>query len=167
MLEQLITYRGRSNVNKRTWTAIEAAEAICGFKFVITQGSYNTSVAASGGTHAGGGVVDIRTRDLSDANKIKVRNALRMVGFCAWLRTPDQANWPYHCHAVLKGDKDLSRQAAAQVVDYMEGRNGLASKGKDDGPRDWVNVTLEGYLAARKAIQDALLKGDTRPRNSK
>jgi peptidoglycan hydrolase-like protein with peptidoglycan-binding domain len=29
------------------------------------------------------------------------------------------------------------------VVDYYEGRNGLANSGRDDGPRQWVGVTWE------------------------
>ena len=45
---------GRSNVNRRTWNMIQAAENLAGFTFVITQGSYNKGVSASAGTHDGG-----------------------------------------------------------------------------------------------------------------
>ena len=174
--EKIITHRGRSNVNQRTWNMLEAAEKLAGFKFVITQGSYNTGgVRASGGTHDGGGVVDIRARDLGPANRGATVLALRKVGFAAWLRTPDQANWPYHIHAVAKGDKDLSGQASAQVAAYVKGRNGLRRNLKDDGPPGYYGVTWELHqqlhkAAARASVADTRPRtsvADTRPRNSK
>ena len=44
--EEVIKHRGRSNVNRRTWNMIQAAENLAGFTFVITQGSYNKGVSA-------------------------------------------------------------------------------------------------------------------------
>lgn len=123
-------WRGRTNVDAWTIAAIEYAEELAGHEFVITQGSYNSSVSQSGGTHDGGGVVDIRwTGDVGDVR------ALRMAGFAAWHRTPAQGDWVDHVHAVLVGHGRLSAAAAAQVDDYRAGRNGLASHGPDDGPR--------------------------------
>jgi hypothetical protein len=165
--EELITHRGRSNVNRRTWNMIQAAENIAGFTFVITQGSYNPGgVSASGGTHDGGGVVDIRARDLGPAKRGAVVLALRKVGFAAWLRTPAQADWPYHIHAVAKGDRDLSAQARAQVVSYLHARNGLRRNRPDDGPPGYYNMTWELYRSLRATVAK-VSPADDRPRNSR
>lgn len=130
-------------INKRTAAMIKAAEKKSGQNIVLTQGSYNPGgVGASGGTHDGGGVVDISVTNLS--NKTAVVNALRQVGFAAWYRSPDQGNWAAHIHAVAISDTDMSPQAQAQVGDYFLGRNGLANHGKDDGPKV-KKVTWEEY----------------------
>jgi len=165
--EEIITHRGRSNVNRRTWNMLEAAEKLAGFKFVITQGSYNKGgVSKSAGTHDGGGVMDIRARDLTPVKRGAVVLALRKVGFAAWLRTPAQANWPYHIHAVAKGDKDVSAQARGQIASYLKEHNGLRGDHKDDGPPGYYGMTWELYQQLHKAA--AVVKaGDTRPRNSK
>jgi hypothetical protein len=163
--EVLITHRGRSNVSRRTWNMIQAAENIAGFPFVITQGSYNKGgVKASGGTHDGGGVIDIRARDLRPAQRGAAVLALRKVGFAAWLRTPAQANWPYHIHAVAKGDRDLSAQAQAQVLSYLHGRNGLRRQQSDDGPPGYYTMTWDLYRQLRQTVAK-ISPGDDRPRN--
>lgn len=123
-------WRGRTNVDALTIAALEYAEQLAGKTFTVTQGSYNTSVSASAGTHAGGGAVDLRwTWDHADIV------ALRRAGFAAWHRTPDQGGWPHHIHAVLVDHPKLSPAAARQVEAYRAGRNGLANNGPDDGPR--------------------------------
>ena len=87
-------------------------------------------------THDGGGVVDLRSRDLFDKGLTipQVLLALRRSGFAAWFRSPAQGFDP-HIHAVALGDREASPQAAAQEAAYRNGRNGLASNGPDDGPR--------------------------------
>jgi hypothetical protein len=111
-----------------------------------SQGSYNRGgVAASAGTHDGGGAVDIKVSHLSGHERQIIVREMRRVGFAAWLRTPAQSNWPYHVHAIAIGQADLSSGARAQVEDYKRGRNGLARHDRDDGPRDFVNVTWEKY----------------------
>lgn len=128
-------WRGRTNVDALTIQAIEAAEKRAGFTFSVTQGSYQDTVAASAGTHDGGGVVDLSSRYLSASRKTKMVRALREVGFAAWLRTPSQGPWVEHVHAVLVDHPLLSPSAARQVVSYRSGRNGLANNAVDDGPR--------------------------------
>jgi len=129
-----------------------------------TQGSYNTSVSASAGTHAGGGAIDLAAKDLTSKQRKTLVYEMRRVGFAAWLRTPAQSNWPYHVHAIAIGCKDLSDGAKAQVVAYKQNRNGLASGGPDDGPRDFVDVTWEKYnnqeedMAISKADADLIAK---------
>lgn len=116
-----------------------------------TQGSWSTSVGASADTHSGPGAIDVAAADLTPAERAEVVAAMRKVGWAAWLRTPEQANWPFHIHGIAVGCDDLPPAAASQVRDYLEGRNGLAGRGSDDGPRDWVGVTWESYLA-RKVV---------------
>lgn len=161
-MQKVIQYRGVS-LNQRTIDMIEAAEWVAGFKFHLTQGSYNAGgVAASAGTHDGGGAVDISLKDQNTGvlfpkvRRETIRNAARQVGFAAWIRDPSQSrtSWPWHTHCIAIGDPDLSGSAEkgtgaiGQVQDYKNGFNGLASGGKDDGPRTWVNVTWESWQKA-------------------
>lgn len=128
---------------------IVAARVVCDAPLVITQGCYNAGgVAASAGTHDGGGAVDIRARDLSDAQIAEAVLKLRHVGFAAWHRLPSQGPWVEHIHCIAIGCPDLSSGAAYQVTAYKEGLNGLANRGKDDGPRTYVDWTWEKYKAA-------------------
>ena len=123
------SWRGRTNVDALTIAAIERAEKIGGHEFVVTQGSYQSTVAASAGTHDGGGAVDLRW-----CGHLACIRALRVAGFAAWHRTPRQGPWPDHVHAIVVGHPALSASAASQVVAYRRGRNGLVSNGVDDGP---------------------------------
>lgn len=100
---------------------VSAALARAGGGFSITQGEYSNSVAASAGTHSGGGVVDIAA---GPGNGPGMVARLRAAGFAAWLRTPAEG-FPYHIHAVLMNHPDLSPQARAQVASYLAGGNGL------------------------------------------
>jgi peptidoglycan hydrolase-like protein with peptidoglycan-binding domain len=123
-------------VNVRTESMLAEAERRLGRRLVLTQGSYNPGGdPTSAGTHDGGGVVDISVRGMTGADRASVTRALREVGFAAWVRNPSQGSWPWHIHAAAISDTDLSSQAQHQVGDYYLGRNGLANRGPDDGPR--------------------------------
>jgi hypothetical protein len=137
------SFRGK-RMNYRTIKMLLAAERLSGKQFAITQGSYSTSVAASGGTHAGGGVLDLGWT----GSNTDVRN-LRRAGFAAWHRNPLQGPWRDHMHIVAMGDPTESPQAKAQVASYLAGGNGLG--GTDDGPR----VAVEADLAHALGITDA------------
>jgi peptidoglycan hydrolase-like protein with peptidoglycan-binding domain len=129
-------------VNERTASMLKAAEKRAGVNFTVTQGSYNSDVGSSAGTHDGGGAVDLSVRGLpSTSDAVK---ALRQVGFAAWHRTPSQGPWAAHIHAVAISDTAMSPQAQAQVGDYFKGLNGLANHAKDDGPQV-KKVTWEEY----------------------
>ena len=170
--ERIVKHRGRSNVNQRTWDMIEAAEHLAGFRFVITQGSYNKGgVSASAGTHDGGGVIDLRARDLSARERGIVVLSMRKVGFAAWLRVPSQSPkkpWPYHIHGVAIGDKDLARAARQQVGQYRNRQNGLKGGRRDDGPPNFYDMTWDRFQLGKRAKTQARLinPNDTRPRNS-
>lgn len=116
-----------------------------------TQGSYSGGVDASAGTHSGCGAIDLAAAALNQWQRDNLVQAMRQVGFAAWLRTPAQSDWPYHVHAIAvqpggKHDRGcLAGAAHDQVIDYYEGRNGLASNAPDDGPRQYVGTTWETY----------------------
>ena len=131
------TRRDGVTLNYRTLEMFEITElrSIDFAPLVLSQGSYTTGVSQSAGTHSGGGALDVRVRDLTQAQIDKVVWALRKTGFAAWHRLPSQGDWPEHIHAIAIGDKELSAAAAAQVVAYKNGRNGLANNGPDDGPK--------------------------------
>lgn len=129
-----ITRDGKT-INQRTDDMLKQAETLYGKAIPrISQGSYNAGgVAASKGTHDGGGVIDIGLTAASPEDRQKLVIALRKVGFAAWLRTPSQG-FAYHIHANAIGDKEFSSSAAWQVREYFAGRDGLAGKGPDTHP---------------------------------
>jgi peptidoglycan hydrolase-like protein with peptidoglycan-binding domain len=132
-------------VDTRTRNMLAEAKRLLGRDLVLLQGSYNRGGdPTSAGTHDGGGVVDISVKGMSSATRIAVVRALRRVGFAAWVRSPDQADWPWHIHAAAINDTDLSSQAQHQIGDYYLGLNGLAGRGPDDGPKVTIR-TWEEY----------------------
>ena len=131
------TFSGKT-VNQRTRDMLAEAQTILGFNIVLSQGSYNAGgVDASAGTHDGGGAIDVSVSALSTTQRWQTVKALRTVGFAAWLRTPDQGDWPYHIHGIAVGDTDLPISARNQVADYYVGKNGLASHAADNTPADY------------------------------
>lgn len=130
----LTTHDGKT-VDELTAAALRLAEIRLGYTLTITQGSYNTGgVKASGGTHDGGGVVDLAPFD--HAAKVFV---LRRIGFAAWYRPElwrdGKRVWPPHIHAVLIGHGRLSDAARAQAAEYLAGGDGLVGEAPDNGPR--------------------------------
>jgi hypothetical protein len=107
---------------------------------VITQGSFNTTVGPSKGTHDRGGVFDVSVRGPGATINKKLR-VLRREGFAAWHRRPEQFkaadHVPEHIHAVSLFDTDLSTAAGNQKRDFLADPplNGLLNKGDDDGPK--------------------------------
>ena len=134
-------------INTRTQSMLAEAERLLGRDLVLTQGSYNPGGdPTSAGTHDGGGVVDISVEGMSAATRVSVARALRQVGFAAWVRNPDQGDWPWHIHAAAISDTDLSSQAQHQTGDYYLGLNGLADRGPDDGPKVTIRTWEEYQL---------------------
>ena len=129
-MEKRVEVQGHT-LNVRTRRMLHMAEERLGFGLDIIQGSYNNSVSASGGTHGGGGAIDVSAKRRPN----EVVRVLREVGFAAWHRLPSQGPWIEHIHAVAIADPELSPAARQQVCEYEAGRNGLANNGKDDGPR--------------------------------
>ncbi len=130
-------------LNARTLAMLDQAQVIYSagggllyFRQGLTQGSYTGGVlAASFGTHDGGGAVDLSVRDpgtwdVMTAEIEPMVHALRLAGFAAWLRDtgdlyPDS---PIHIHAIAMGDAELSEAARAQIdgtFGYLRGFDGL------------------------------------------
>lgn len=123
-----VSWRGHT-FDKMTIAAILAAEDRLGFQVVITQGSYNTSVAASSQTHAGSGALDMH---FAPATSDKIVLAFRQTGFAAWRRFKS-SSWPDHIHGELLNDPHASDEAKTQWEAYRQGEDALG--GKDLGPR--------------------------------
>jgi hypothetical protein len=127
-------------INARTLWMLKRAAVLYhgrGSPLNVIQGSYTAVLAASFGTHAGGGAVDISVRVsltssgvLSETEQLALVRALREAGFAAWLRLPTDLNPPValHIHAIAIGDVELSA-AARQQLDgpegYFQGGDGI------------------------------------------
>ena len=136
-----------------THAALLDVEARLGYELTIVQGSFNAGgVAASAGTHDGGGAVDLSAWD----HENKVRE-MRRAGFACWYRPTIPGLWNEHCHAILIGDRLLSAGAKMQVAEYLRGENGLANHAPDDGPRDFVNNRYHWQRGARRISRAATL----------
>jgi hypothetical protein len=106
--------------------------------YAITQGSYRDVLAASFGTHAGGGAIDISvlrkgTYTVLWDNIDPLIRALRAAGFAAWLREYGELGpeSPIHIHAIAIGDRELSPEAEAQLTGpagYFRGYSGLTAE---------------------------------------
>jgi len=151
MAETRTIWRGK-RLNQRTVAMLIELERRLGFTLTLSQGSYNKGgVTASAGTHDGGGAVDIHIDGMSDSRRRQVVLYARQIGFCAWLRNPNQGSWPWHIHMIAAGDRDLSSGAAFQVREYQRAHNGLANRGPDDGPSGYRMMTWELYLKNKAA----------------
>src|SRR5688500_6286775 len=127
-------------INQRTLAMLTHAQELYGGEleitgYAITQGSYTDAVAASFGTHAGGGAVDLSVLRrgtytvLWDDIEPLIR-ALRAAGFAAWLREYGELHTdsPIHIHAIAIGDQELSAAAEDQLTGpsgYFRGYSGL------------------------------------------
>jgi hypothetical protein len=126
-----VDYRGYT-LDARTVAMIEWAEKKAGFKFRISQGSYNVGgVAASAGTHDGGGVVDFSCRLLTPRKRRAMVDALKNAGFAAWHRKKRLGIWTEHVHAVAIGCTDLAPLAKKQVKEFDLRLDGLAGRNVD------------------------------------
>ena len=137
----------RVKVNVRTRVMIERAESYMkqmgiNSKLSISQGSFNTSVSASAGTHDGGGALDIRINNFSSASADKVVKALRMAGFAGWRRGANDSFSP-HIHAIAIGDRSATQIAKNQVAEYRRGGDGLV------GPSGDIHLTALGHNIGR------------------
>ena len=99
-------------------------------KVSIFQAAYNGGgVQASAGTHDGGGALD---HDKGSDGETKI---WRECGVADWQRgSPEDSYFDDHNHGIWIGCTHLSNGAADQVVDYKNGRDGLADGGPDQSP---------------------------------
>lgn len=127
-----------------TFQRLRAAEKMIGQRFDLTQGSFSTSVAASGGTHAGGGAFDADS-PFSRAAVV----ALRKYGVAAWRRYPSQGPWGTHIHGIALGDKIASPAAKQQMQDYLSGGDGLGGRDYEPRPNVILPLPTSGQIKGR------------------
>ena len=113
-------------VTRRHYVKIRLAEKKLGYPLTVVQGSYNTTVKASAGTHDGGGCLDLTPFDWE--RKCRV---FRELGDAAWHRPALPGVWSEHIHTVDLGCTDLKTVAKGQVEDYKKQRDGLKSHRHD------------------------------------
>jgi hypothetical protein len=118
-------------LNRRTLAMLQQASELYPGEFdltgwSITQGGFHDEPGGFS-THSGGGVVDLSvmrpgTYTILYDDIEPTIHALRLAGFAAWLRKPDEMydGSPIHIHAVAIGDKTLS----APVQVQLSGPNG-------------------------------------------
>jgi hypothetical protein len=127
-------------VNQRTLEMLQYASELYGGEiditgYAVTQGSFTDQVAASFGTHAGGGAIDLSVMRAGTYTVLyddiePLVNALRLAGFAAWLRDLDEL-YPgssIHIHAIAVGDEQLSQAARDQLTGpygYFRGYSGV------------------------------------------
>lgn len=118
-------------MDKKGKAFIQACEEKLGYELTITQGNYNPGgVAASAGTHDGGGVFDLPSWD--HQHKLKV---IKDLGGWGWLRRAIPGLWGEHIHFGITNHGTLSAGARSQQVAYFARRNGLKSNLRDNSYR--------------------------------
>jgi hypothetical protein len=123
-----VTFRGVT-LEKRTAAFILDVEADLGHKLTLIQGSYNPGVGASGGTHDKGGVFDCW--DVFGSEPLHIQRILRKHGGFGWFRPTLPGVWNQHIHCGVLGEIDMAPTLAAQVPDYRNYLDGLASHAPD------------------------------------
>lgn len=153
-MSEIVVWRG-FKFDPRTVKMIQWAEAQAGFRFRISQGSYSTGVAASAGTHDGGGAVDLSVRLMPVWRRERMLKALKDAGFAAWYRTPADGFDSAHVHAIAIGCKDLAPLAKSQVTDYDNHKSGLKGHAVDPTYRPEPPVKFDekaGQPVPRKVV---------------
>jgi len=130
----------------------------------IIQGSFNTSVSASAGTHDYDACLDVQIigMDWYEAQKF-----LRRQGWAAWVRTPAQGfSWHIHMISLPKYKKRFVARVGewvpGQIDAYYAHNDGLAGGGSPDNtwhPKSIINSIFRYNLwlaevAARKSVKN-------------
>lgn len=124
-------------------------------RIVVVQGSYKdgAGAAASGTTHDGAGAFDLRTRNLTPQETLRLVYNLRRWNVAAWYRAPAYG-WPAtaggpHIHGIVLDEPGLSSGARSQRADFLAGGNGLSGTSwrRDPHPRPQATT----YLLRRTA----------------
>jgi hypothetical protein len=142
-----VEFRGVT-LDSRTARMMEVVAMRTGPKIIPTQGSFNTSVDASAGTHSAAGAIDLSVKGLDAPRVNAIVKVMRQVGFAAWHRLVSEGPWPAHIHGIAVNAPGLSTAAAKQVAALRRGRNGLANDGLDRHRNmNLPVITFEQFLA--------------------
>lgn len=155
---------GPVTLTARVWELLEDAYRSVGLdparQMQISQGSWSSSVSASGSTHSGGGAVDVRTSVIPRSTHLPLIDALRRRGVAAWMRGPawGQPTMGEHAHGIVRGEAGLSSGASWQLSEYDAGRSGLSSGTRDYHPRPpWTLYRFQGdAMPTAREIADAV-----------
>jgi hypothetical protein len=131
---------------------VQCCEKDLEYALTIEQGNYNPGgVAASGGTHDGGGVIDLAPFDWE--NKVRV---VRKRGAFGWHRLPIPGVWGEHIHFGIRNHGRLSPAAQRQQDDFdaKPPRNGLANHAVDTSGLHPDPPVSFSYLPAWHEIND-------------
>lgn len=125
-----VVFRGKL-MDRKTMAFLQAMEEKLGYELTVVQGCYNPGgVAQSGGTHDGGGVIDLAAYDWQ--RKVHVAADL---GAFAYHRTYVPGLWGEHIHFGIRNHGRLSSAAQSQQRDWdsTPPRDGLKSHAVWDG----------------------------------
>lgn len=135
MAMQKTTVDGKT-LNQRTADLLDMWQFNTLTDFYVVQGSYNSGVSQSAGTHDGGGALDISTANLGDIKHKKwVVKQGRLACFMAYLRPTISGLWNEHIHAGALGDQEASSGLENQFGEYRNGEDALAGYSPDPDPR--------------------------------
>lgn len=126
----------------------------------LTQGSYNRGgVAASAGTHDGGGAMDIMPSIKTSSNWRILQKAARMCMVASWDRPYLAGHWGHHNHNIVLGDKQMSSGAASQVRDYYAHRSGLVGHAAD---KSWHPSVIFSPIYPRHNVSYANIRAEAK-----
>lgn len=156
-----VQYDGQT-VTARTRDLLHYAEALWqkrgrhSKRIRLAQGSFSTSVSASGSTHAGDGAFDVRTTGVGLARKetVSLLRALRDSGAAAAIRD-ERDGMDDHIHGVVIDDRQESDSAKWQVEEYKAGRNMLSNGKRDRYPYRPTPLVRYSYTAGKPLPLDA------------
>jgi hypothetical protein len=153
-------YRQGHRFDARTAQMVDALTDEFG-AFDIMQGSYSDG-GQSAGTHSNGGAIDVSDRGMTSARRNTFVAEARRIGWAMWWRPTRAGVWSSHFHgiAIQPGGKNdrgvLSQSAHNQVIDYYEGRDGLAGNGPDPHRGLGIKpITFEQYQEDDVALSEA------------
>jgi hypothetical protein len=124
---------------RQYWQHFDRVNDAVGGMLVPVQGAfrarYGGGAADSADTHDEAGCGDVRVWNLTGDQLYTACRAGRdpqLVGGAAWFPRTTAQGFDPHIHWLLLGDSPMSTGTAWQASEYGAGRNGLASRGRDD-----------------------------------
>jgi hypothetical protein len=155
-----VEFRGVT-LDSRTAMMMDVVAERTGPKIIPTQGSFNTSVGPSAGTHSGAGAIDLSVNGLDTPRVNGIVKVMRQVGFAAWHRLASEGDWPAHIHGIAVDAPGLSTAAANQVAALRDGKNGLANDGLDRHRNmNLPVITFEQFLEEDDVTVEELLNSE-------
>lgn len=126
-----LTARQRDAVR---WAERKFQKKYEGVTFLPAQGSWANG-SLSGGTHSGAGALDLRTRHLTDAQRVYMVRCLKDAGQAVWFRAD---NWDgkgggQHAHLLdIGGQTGMDAGAKWQIKQFDAKRSALVSNKADN-----------------------------------